>query len=357
MLPKFKFLQSLKEVVLFIKGKTFKVASGSAEFEEVKTILNTPNANEEDMLKVVDNTSKAIKAMSFDKRFKIVNGDEVYFKDVQIPVDCAAHAIELHKQGVLDSTFVSFIENLMMNPNKEAIKDLYSFILKGKMPITEGGYFCAYRVCTNDFKDCHSGTFDNSIGATVKMDRSKCDSNRNQTCSTGLHFCSESYVSSFRSGNNRLLMVKINPMDVVAIPNDYNDAKGRCCEFYVVKEIELGSITGVGKIQTTKIVKENNTTKDGVKTCSKCKQTKVLDDFSKDKSTKDGYRCQCKECSKKKSKATKVKTEIQAEDLTIHKTCTVCKKVLSLDSFSNDKSTKDGKRCQCKSCTSERRKK
>lgn len=35
------------------------------------------------------------------------------------------------------------------------------------------------------------------------------------------------------------------------------------------------------------------------KICSKCKEIKSLDNFSKDKYIKSGHRCQCKECSKK----------------------------------------------------------
>jgi hypothetical protein len=33
-------------------------------------------------------------------------------------------------------------------------------------------------------------------------------------------------------------MIKINPKDVVSIPTDYDNAKGRCCEYVVVSEID-----------------------------------------------------------------------------------------------------------------------
>jgi hypothetical protein len=32
------------------------------------------------------------------------------------------------------------------------------------------------------------------------------------------------------------MIVKINPADVVAIPTDYNNQKGRCCRYEVVDE-------------------------------------------------------------------------------------------------------------------------
>lgn len=34
------------------------------------------------------------------------------------------------------------------------------------------------------------------------------------------------------------MVCKVNPADVVSIPTDYNDAKMRCCEYKVVREIE-----------------------------------------------------------------------------------------------------------------------
>ena len=40
-----------------------------------------------------------------------------------------------------------------------------------------------------------------------------------------------------------------------------------------------------------------------VKTCAKCKIEKPLTEFSKNKSTRNGYRSECKSCSKKYRKA------------------------------------------------------
>ncbi|KKL79101.1 hypothetical protein LCGC14_2018170, partial [marine sediment metagenome] len=41
-------------------------------------------------------------------------------------------------------------------------------------------------------------------------------------------------------GGGRTVIVEINPRDVVAIPVDYGNAKGRCCRYTVVGEIETG---------------------------------------------------------------------------------------------------------------------
>jgi hypothetical protein len=33
------------------------------------------------------------------------------------------------------------------------------------------------------------------------------------------------------------MILKINPRDVVSIPVDYNDSKGRCCRYEVIGEL------------------------------------------------------------------------------------------------------------------------
>jgi len=70
----------------------------------------------------------------------------------------------------------------------------------------------------------------------VDMPRNKVQDDPSITCSYGLHFCSLEYVRCF-SGHH-LMVLKINPKDIVSIPTDYNNTKGRCCRYTVVGELE-----------------------------------------------------------------------------------------------------------------------
>ena len=63
------------------------------------------------------------------------------------------------------------------------------------------------------------------------------DDNQNNTCSSGLHFCSQEYLSSFGDSSSRTMILKINPRDVVSIPTDYNNSKGRACRYEVIGEL------------------------------------------------------------------------------------------------------------------------
>jgi hypothetical protein len=65
------------------------------------------------------------------------------------------------------------------------------------------------------------------------MERSQCDSNPDVTCSAGLHVAACSYAWA-HGGSGYKICVKVNPMNVVAIPKDYENQKMRCCEFVVL---------------------------------------------------------------------------------------------------------------------------
>jgi hypothetical protein len=134
--------------------------------------------------------------------------------------------------------YIRFLDNLMLNPSSTAVKELYLFIESCDLPITADGHFLAYKRVRSDFKDLHSGTFDNSVGTKPTMDRNEVDDNREHHCSQGLHFCSYNYLPSFGAGNgNQVVVVKINPANVVSIPSDYDNAKGRTWTYEVVDVI------------------------------------------------------------------------------------------------------------------------
>jgi hypothetical protein len=165
-----------------------------------------------------------------------VQGDKLFWKGEEMHNALSNRMIQMLQDGFPIEPMIQFMENLMQNPSKRAVTELYGFLEKNSLPITPDGHFLAYKKVRQDYKDCHSGTMDNSVGQTVEMERNKVDDDQNRTCSTGLHFCSRDYLNHFHG--ERLVIVKINPRDVVSIPNDYNDSKGRACRYEVVDEID-----------------------------------------------------------------------------------------------------------------------
>lgn len=87
------------------------------------------------------------------------------------------------------------------------------------------------------YTDAHTRTFTIKIGEPVTIDRSKCDSVQENTCSRGLHVAGRTWITKGSFGNISL-MVLVNPADVVAVPPDDNYGKMRCCAYYPVQLIE-----------------------------------------------------------------------------------------------------------------------
>lgn len=108
------------------------------------------------------------------------------------------------------------------------------------MAISQDGHFLAYKAVRSDYMDKYRGTFDNHVGNVCQMTRSKVDDDRSRGCSNGLHAGALNYVAGYGSveSNDKIVIVKINPKDVVSVPSDCNYEKLRTCRYEVVGEYQ-----------------------------------------------------------------------------------------------------------------------
>lgn len=89
------------------------------------------------------------------------------------------------------------------------------------------------------------------------------------------------------------------------------------------------------------------------KKCTKCGEVKSVAEFSKNKSAPDGLQYHCKSCQSKAAAKLYIKKRAKAKIDSEKKQCSKCKEVQLRSGFYNDKTTKDGKACQCKKCMQE----
>ena len=171
-------------------------------------------------------------------RTEVRNG-VVYLNGKAIHNVLTQRIVGMMTEGFDVNPMLRFLENLEKNPSMTAREELYLFLEANAIPLTTDGHFLAYKKVNREYMDHHTRTFRNKIGDVCQMDRTQVDDNRARTCSKGLHFCSYSYLASYAgTSDSRVMIVKINPADVVSIPSDYNNAKGRCWKYTVVQEHE-----------------------------------------------------------------------------------------------------------------------
>ena len=143
---------------------------------------------------------------------------------------------------------IRFAENLYKNTDENVRKDLYKFLEHGGNPITEDGCFLAYKGVRKDYysitagkiklikgKTDSEGRIYNGIREEIIAEKDDVVNDPNQGCAQGIHAGSHQYADGFKS-DGRLIIVKINPRDVVSVPNDENYQKLRTYRYVVIAE-------------------------------------------------------------------------------------------------------------------------
>ena len=222
-------------LTLVLNNRTYQVLPDHINYKMILEALPTATADE--LLEIVD-VEKAVATFS-DGLVEIKNGQVTYEGEV-VHGSISKRILEFMRKGLPFQPLVNFLNNLMENPSMQSQKELYDFLEHENLAITSDGHFLAYKAVRNDFKDKYRGTFDNSVGNVVTMQRAKVDDDRARGCSDGLHAGALNYVASYGNvdAGDRIVIVKINPKDVVSVPSDCNCEKLRTCRYEVVGEYQ-----------------------------------------------------------------------------------------------------------------------
>lgn len=239
-----KYLHTQDCITVVLDGRPYSVSSHHESFAKVRDLV-IRNADPVEVLGVMQAAANVVKAhVAKVMKAQRLTGRLVY-EDGMILYDGKPlynHAVDtlikFLSLGHDASALAAFIERQQLNPDLEVHDNLYAFLEHGKIPLTPDGHFLAYKAVRADYKDIHSGRFDNAVGAKPRLpSREHVDRNRNQTCSNGLHVCSFGYLPHFAHDNGHVMICKVDPFDVVAIPSDYNNTKMRVVGYEVVGEV------------------------------------------------------------------------------------------------------------------------
>ena len=176
-----------------------------------------------------------------------IQNDTVFYDGKPLHTTLTARMLAMLADGFDIQPLTNFLEKLMRNPSNRAVTGLYDFLEATHIPITPEGNFLAYKKVRPDYYDIHSGTIRNAVGDTPRVARNAVDEDPDRTCSHGLHVCSASYLQYFGSSgaSDHIMIVEVNPEDVVAIPRDYNNAKMRCAGYKVIGEVPPEQVASV----------------------------------------------------------------------------------------------------------------
>ena len=220
-------------IIVVIRGNSHNIGTDHAFYNRIKAAITQSDWD------TVEQLLEPVKAVvKYGAGNVTIRDGAVYWRGEPVTSHLADHMLRLHSEGFPVDPLVNFMERLMKNPSLRSRTQCYEFITRNKMPITPDGYILAFkRVRAGSYNDIHSNTIRNKVGDRVEMPRSEVDDDPNSYCSAGLHFCSEEYLDQFGGKTDPIMIVRIDPMDVVSVPADANGSKARCCAYTVVAEV------------------------------------------------------------------------------------------------------------------------
>ena len=233
-------------IVLFLDNKPVKIEKSSHQYSQILEAFDLPEKQQEAAIR---------KILSYNTESALKNGfnitpESVLYNGEALPKALADKVRSMHREGLPLNLFEKFWINIQDNPSASSVSELYEFLAYKELPITEDGCFLAYKGLESDFwsvsgnKDTkvvkgavdENGCILNSVGAEIEVKRRDVDDNRDNHCSFGLHVGSLDYARDFARGV--VVVVKVNPKDVVSVPTDFNCQKCRVSAYKVVSVFE-----------------------------------------------------------------------------------------------------------------------
>lgn len=241
-----KYITNTAAIVLFLNGKSVRVEKTDKRYPLIIKAFQLPLEDQE--AEVDHILAKNEDVLAKEEHFNVID-DEVYYQGEKLPHALSEKVKSIIEDGLPLEHFVSFWKNLSLNPSSSSVKQLVDFLEYKELPITEDGCFIAYKGVGDTLYSIHgntstkivqgqvdiSGRIYNGVGEVVEVLRRDVDDNRQNECSHGLHVGSLDYASGW--GSN-MVVVKVNPADVVSVPEDCQFQKCRVCKYEVVSTYE-----------------------------------------------------------------------------------------------------------------------
>ena len=237
--------------VIFSDGTIQQIAQDNANYGRVVGILTSTPVDEIDeaallellipALSVGKNLNRLSERVAFD-------GSNILFDGDVVADAIAEHILRIVKEGGNPDSYkalVAFMEKLYTNPSESSRNSLYDFIVRHNITIDPDGDFYAYKGVKADLGSVWegfgivdgvsmNGSLPNKPGSILEIPRSKVNADNAIGCGTGLHAGTYAYAEGWARGV--LLLVKINPRDVVSVPSCSSYQKLRTCRYKVISQ-------------------------------------------------------------------------------------------------------------------------
>ena len=224
------FVKTNNSITVVVDGKTIVAVKGSPQYTHLDRAINNTDW---DAVAKCSTIKSTIENWMLGK-FTYENGKFTY-PSMQLPEKFQQRLITMTSNNEDPSPLFRFWEKLQQNPSFRSVSQLWGFLEHKHIPLTRDGYFLGYKSVDENFKDWHSRQFINTPGTTNEMPRNQISDDQTVDCAQGFHVGTLAYAKEFNNNNDqRIVICKINPADVVSVPDDASSQKVRVCKYTVV---------------------------------------------------------------------------------------------------------------------------
>lgn len=238
--------------IIFSDGTIVAVDHKNSSWDKIRVALNAATIDEEALRTLVNPALSVGSALNRLSERVIYDSGTIYFDGDAIDDSIARVIVRILDEGGTSDAYgslVAFLEKLYQNPSEASRIALYDFLVRYDITILPDGDFIVYKGVQTNGKSVYSGygivdgkvfenaQLQNNVGSIVEIPRSMVDANNEHGCSTGLHAGSYEYARGYSRG--LLLTVKVNPRDVVSVPDHCTYQKIRVSRYVVLSHTEV----------------------------------------------------------------------------------------------------------------------
>lgn len=242
--------------MFFSDGRTIRVEKSDHNYAKIVKTFELPQEEQEKKIDLILSPQENGKEIIHGKDGFEVIEDSVYYNGDKLPQALEDKVLSIVRDGLPLEHFSKFWERLEKNPSSTSVNELIDFLSYKELPITEDGCFLAYKGINDDYYSVHgntntkvvngkvddAGRIFNGIGEVIEVRRRDVDDNRSHHCSHGLHVGSLNYAKNW---GPRVVLVKVDPADVVSVPSDCSCQKCRVSKYEVIKDFSYEIMSSV----------------------------------------------------------------------------------------------------------------
>ena len=233
-----------ESISIVLEGELLVATNQHPNYEKiVDAALNDQTKGLADLFDISRAVSRQFGLLADSERVS-VSGGVIYVDGDPVSNALADQILRFLDEDLDFAPLVAFYDRLLTNPNPESVEQLYRWLNAHAFTIDAEGYIIGYKGLNKDNHSINAGhaivngeefngRIPNEEGSVIEMPRSEVAFDPNVACHTGLHVGTWRYASDFGS---KVVLVQVDPRDVVSVPTDSWDQKLRCCRYVVLGE-------------------------------------------------------------------------------------------------------------------------